>query len=323
MYYITTQKNNASKELAKNVVLYLRQKKGVIAQNLKESGIIISIGDDNFLLKTFREIKNKAVLGISPTSSFLSQANAGNFKEYIDIVEKKKFSVARRSRLQAFSEKNSTNALNEIAIFPSKSASLFRYTLLIDDELFWKDSADGFIVSTPTGSTGYNFSAGGPVAVNDPKVFVLTPINSLDKSHSSIVVNDSAVIKLTNIQSSSLPVIVVDGKIRVNLKSNSITIKKSDSYAHFVEFSKMDSVDIKLKKRNQKPNINKLADMPPSAKLIYKILATEGEMTQKEIINESMLPARTVRHTLQMLVDIGIVSKKPHLADTRQMIYNI
>ena len=66
-----------------------------------------------------------------------------------------------------------------------------------------------------------------------------------------------------------------------------------------------------------------LPDLPPSAKLVYKVLEYNGPMTQKGIVEESMLSARTVRYALERLEDIDIVTEDVYFADARQNLYEI
>lgn len=66
-----------------------------------------------------------------------------------------------------------------------------------------------------------------------------------------------------------------------------------------------------------------LGDLPPSAKLVYKVLEYNGAMTQKDIVEESMLSARTVRYALERLEDIDIVSEDVYFADARQNLYEL
>ncbi len=66
-----------------------------------------------------------------------------------------------------------------------------------------------------------------------------------------------------------------------------------------------------------------LEDLPPSAKLVYKVLEYNGAMTQKGIVEESMLSARTVRYALERLEDIEIVDEDVYFADARQNLYEI
>ncbi len=66
-----------------------------------------------------------------------------------------------------------------------------------------------------------------------------------------------------------------------------------------------------------------LADLPPSAKLVYKVLEYDGPLTQKQIVQESMLSARTVRYALERLENIGIVDEDVYFADARQNLYQL
>jgi len=66
-----------------------------------------------------------------------------------------------------------------------------------------------------------------------------------------------------------------------------------------------------------------LSDLPPSAKLVYKVLEYDGPLTQKQIVEESMLSARTVRYALERLQEIDLVSQDVYFADARQSIYEI
>lgn len=66
-----------------------------------------------------------------------------------------------------------------------------------------------------------------------------------------------------------------------------------------------------------------LADLPPSAKLVYKVLEYNGGMTQKQIVEESMLSARTVRYALERLEEIGVVGEDVYFADARQNLYEL
>jgi len=66
-----------------------------------------------------------------------------------------------------------------------------------------------------------------------------------------------------------------------------------------------------------------VADLPPSAKLVYKVLEYDGPMTQKGIVEESMLSARTVRYALERLEAIDVVSEDVYFADVRQNLYQL
>ena len=70
-------------------------------------------------------------------------------------------------------------------------------------------------------------------------------------------------------------------------------------------------------------DVERLSDLPPSAKLVYKVLEYKGSLTQKQIVEESMLSARTVRYALERLEGIGAVDEDIYFADARQNLYQL
>ena len=336
MYFITSRNDNDSLELANNVISYLRKKNidFEIDKDVKLSGnkniisetradFILVIGDDNLILETFRKLgkKQMPLLGIASMQSFLAQSDASSFSQHIDLIEKKKYTIQKKSRIIAIFDGNTYPALNDIGIFASKSASLMRYTLNVNESQLWKDSADGIIISTPTGSTGYTFSAYGPIILGEPSILSITPIASIEKK-TTVIVSDGSVVNIADVQASS-PVVIMDGDVRVPLKSNIVEIERSKYDALFVEFSKEHSIEKKLKKRTSIVSTSKLKSMPASAKLIHKILSYEGDLTQKELISISMLPERTVRYALDVLLEKRLISSRPYLNDARQTVYGV
>lgn len=336
MYFVTSKIDRESLELAKNVVASLKESniKYAIDKELSISGpkrelgkdfeLVIAVGDDRFILQTFRKLGKEQipVFAIASMPSFLAQANTLNFKYCLNLIKKNKYDVFKRSRLVAKIDKiTSQIALNDIGLFSSKTASLLKYNLVLNEELFWKDMGDGLVVATPTGSTGYSLSAGGPIVLEEPNILALTPISSMEK-HSSVIVADNTKIKIADIEGYR-PILIVDGEVRIPINIGEVVIEKSPYSANFVIISKEHSLESRLKKRAIKFNIERLRNLPASSKLIYKILQHEGSMTQKEIISTSLLPERTVRYALNLLLKKGLIINQPHFSDARQTMYVI
>jgi len=337
MYYIKARNDKDSIELAKSVILYLKKKnlgfetdegtKIIGSKNsLKNTNAnyILAIGDDNLILEAFRGLGKKQIplLGIASMQSFLAQSDSALFQQHIDLIEKKKFILQKKSRIVAdINDGQKYSALNDIGIFPAKSASLMRYSLSINSSQLWKDSADGIIVSTPTGSTGYSFSAYGPIILDEPEILSITPIASLEK-RTTVIVSDKSLIKIADVQATS-PMVIMDGDVRVPLKSDFVGIEKSKYDALFIEFSKEYAIEKKMKKRTATLASAHTKNLPPSAKLVFKILSYEGDLTQKEVINATGLPERTVRYALELLLRKGLITQSPYLNDARQTVYGI
>lgn len=334
MYFITSKTDKESLELAKSAADYLRKNnmKFVAGKEINigrkgigdECELVIAVGDDRFILENFRRLGKTQipVFAIASAQSFLAQANTLNFRYCLNLIKKKKYKIFKRTRIVArFNNAVTPIGLNDIGLFSYKSASLLKYSLMLNEEPFWRDSSDGVIIATPTGSTGYSMSAGGPIILGEPHVFAITSISSLEK-HSPVAVSDDTKIKMSDIRGNR-PILVVDGEVRIPVNAREITIEKSPWNANFVIFSKEYQLESKLKKRTIKVNIDKLKELPASSKLIYKILVHEGNMTQKELINASLLPDRTVRYALNILIKKGLVMHQPHFTDARQTVYGV
>ncbi|MEK6983399.1 MAG: NAD(+)/NADH kinase [Nanoarchaeota archaeon] len=337
MYFITSKPDAESLELAKSISTLLKENKlkHAIGKETQIIGLkkelaemdcefIIAVGDDGFFLKTFRRLGKvqTPVFPIASGQSFLAQANTLNFRHFLGLVIRNKYEIFKRSRLVAsFDGTSSPIGLNDIGLFSSKSASLIKYSLVLNDEILWHDVGDGLVVATPTGSTGYSLSAGGPIVLDEPSILALTPISSMEK-HSSVIVSDSTKIKIKSIEG-SCPVLIIDGEVRIPIKGKEVIIEKSPYKGNFVIFSKEHSLEAKLKKRTIKFDAERLRNLPASSKLVYKILQNEGDMTQKDIINNSMLPERTVRYALGALSKNRLITCQPHFSDARQTVYRI
>jgi len=336
MYYITSRRDFSSIELTKKIISYLKKKKigFVVDKSLNIPGtkkllkdidpeFILAVGDDNVILNVFHALEKKQipVLGIASVQSFLAQSDANSFENHINLIQKNKFNIFKRSRIVAKIDNRKYSALNDIGIFSSKSASLIRYNLNINNELLWKDNADGLIIATPTGSTGYSYSAHGPIILDEPEVLSITPISSIEKKSSMIIPNKSKIL-INNVQA-TLPIVIMDGDVRVPLRKDEVYIEKSKYDAYFVQFSKEYAIEDKLKKRTTTVRTGKTRILPASAKLVYQTLRYEGNLTQKEIINLTYLPERTVRYALELLLRKNLITKHPYLSDARQTVYGV
>ncbi|MHA2162389.1 MAG: hypothetical protein ACXAEB_09770 [Candidatus Thorarchaeota archaeon] len=294
-----------------------------------ESDVIAIVGSDGVLLKSLLSMTTIPV-PILPIASrgqpdFLFDVPAMGFESVVTDLIDGRWSEERRMRLVAnITGKDGPPLLNDIGIFARRSATLLRYSLFLDGESFWKDGSDGLIISTPTGSTAYSMSVGGPVILNPSKVISIIPVNSINPARRPLVVPDEMQIEIRDLTSSVTIEAVIDGQIRRKVDGSPILIKRSDQDAIFVKFSeeRVDALRGKLLKKTE--TIDDLAqDLPPSAKLVLKVLEYKGQLTQKGIIEETMLPSRTVRYALSLLISEGLVSKHLSLRDSRQGLYEV
>jgi len=291
----------------------------------KQADCIIVLGGDkgvrNYFHRTFDTIS--PVLGISEgeASGFLAQIDLREFSSYVKVLKKQKYTVEEVPRLGVkIDGKNVYPVLNDVAVFSSKSAMLMEHTLSVNGEEVWHDNSDGIIVSTPIGSSAYSMSAGGPVLFQDSAVFEIISVNSLDVTRRPIIVSNDSSIEISDIYARLHCEVVLDGTDRY-------TVHKTVECNKFLPSAKI----IRLKKDStaisalaKKVHLaEELLSMPPSSKLLLKTLEYEGALTQKDLSNKTLLPARTVRLALSHLLQKGYVKKKVSIRDARQKIYEI
>ncbi|MHA1930680.1 MAG: MarR family transcriptional regulator, partial [Candidatus Thorarchaeota archaeon] len=231
----------------------------------------------------------------------------------------------KRTRLVATIQgKDTPPILNDIGIFCKRSATLLRYSLFINDELFWKDGSDGLIISTPTGSTAYSMSVGGPVILHPSEVFSIIPVNSINTSRRPLIIPSDMKIDIRDLSSSVSIEAVLDGQKRLKVGDSPIAVRRAESDAVFVKFDEELLAALRGKLQRKTENYENLQHgLPPSAKLILKVLEYNEELTQKQIIEESMLPPRTVRYALSLLISDGLIKKHTSLRDSRQALYSL
>jgi len=263
------------------------------------------------------------VLGISESESsgFLAQIDLKELPSYVNRIKKQDYNIEEVPRLGVkIDGKNVYSVLNDVAVFPSKSAMLMEHVLRVNGEEVWHDNSDGIIISTPIGSSAYSMSAGGPMIFQDSAVFGIISVNSLDITRRPLIVSNDSRIEIDDISSRLYCEVVLDGIDRYKVQQ-SVEATKFTPSAKIIRMKKNSTAISALAKKVQLAE--ELLHMPPSAKLILKILEYEGTMTQKDLVKKTLLPDRTVRLAISHLLNKGYVKRKVSLRDARQKIYEI
>ena len=291
----------------------------------KQSDCIIVLGGDKgvrqYFHRTFDTIS--PVLGISEgeASGFLAQIDIREFSSYVKILKKQNYLIEEVPRLGVkIDGKNVYPVLNDVAVFSSKSAILMEHTLRVNGDEVWHDNSDGIIVSTPIGSSAYSMSAGGPVLFQDSAVFEIISVNSLDVTRRPIIASNGSSIEIDDIYARLHCEVVLDGLERYKV-NKIVECTKFLPPAKIIRLKKDSTAISALAKKVHLAE--ELLSMPPSSKLLLKTLEYEGSMTQKDLANKTLLPARTVRLALSHLLNKGYVKKKVSIRDARQKIYEI
>ena len=170
----------------------------------KKADCILVLGGDKGVRNYFHRTFNSSipVLGINESESdgFLAQVDLKQFSTYAKRLKKMDYRVEDVTRLGVkIDGKSVYPVLNDVAVFPSKSAMLMEHILRINGDEVWHDSSDGIIISTPIGSSAYSMSAGGPVIFQDSSVFGIISVNSLDIIRRPLIVSNDSVIEIDEI----------------------------------------------------------------------------------------------------------------------------
>ena len=287
--------------------------------------VLVVVGDNAFLLSTLRARDvDIPVLGVGSAGfGVLMEVTVQEFEANVKRLRAGDFWVEPVDRMRCTVGEREFAALNEAAVVSAQSGQFVRYSLWVDDELVWRDRGDGVIVATPTGSTAYALSAGGPIVLSRTRVFSIVPICSGDDNH-PVVVSEDAAVSVTDVTAQAGVEVVLDGRERVRVgKGQVVRIARHDLPARFVRFGEKRYTRIlgKLKREGDPSPV--LNEAPPSAKFMLKLLEFEGPLTQQEMIRESGLSPRTIRNALTFLLSQGLVTKEPSLRDARQDLYKL
>lgn len=291
----------------------------------KEVDLVLVAGGDRGILDYFHRVTTDSapVLGISETEAtgFLAQLEVRDLEFATSRLKHGDFEVDEVFRLAVKVDGRQVDpVLNDVAVFPSKSATLMEHVLKIDGTDVWHDKSDGVIISTPTGSTAYTMSAGGPMVLQKSQVFLVVSVNSLDNTRRPLVVPNDVTLEVMDITSRYHCEVVLDGGRRVRIKKT-FGCSKHEFPARLVRLvGDSSAASLMAKKVKLAEDMLK---MPPSAKLILKTLEYEGTLSQKDLAARTMLPERTVRLSLSHLLSQGYVKKKTSLRDARQRIYEL
>lgn len=165
--------------------------------------LLLSIGGDGTFLKTITLIQDSGipVLGINVGRlGFLAYVAPDRIQPSMDAVFAKRYSVKDRSLLMVETKAddfgNTPYALNEVAVHKKDSSSMITIHLEIDGKSMCSYWADGLIISTPTGSTGYNLSCGGPIVAPNTECLIITPKAPHNLTVRPLVVKDDVKIRM-------------------------------------------------------------------------------------------------------------------------------
>ena len=207
------------------------------------------VGGDGTFLKTSSQT-DKPLVGINcGTLGFLTDTNPEDIKPTLIHLIDGTYEIENRMMIEGeIIRKDETirvpPSLNDICI-AKNNLGILRFTISIDSKLISHYAADGLILCTPTGSTAYNFSCGGPVCDPTAKIITITPIAPHTLLNRSMILSDESLveIKMGEIRSNTTAFLMYDGNSIEIDESDIIRIKKSDKVAHIVKFDNQSFID--------------------------------------------------------------------------------
>jgi len=206
--------------------------------------ILISIGGDGTILRAATYVRNTGIpiLGINAGKlGFLAKVQKDNIDSFLQLVINKEFTISKRTLLSIDSKpsnkylKEINFALNEISVSRKDTTSMITIETYLNGEYLTSYWADGLIISTPTGSTGYSLSCGGPVLTPNAKCFVITPIAPHNLNARPLVIQDNTEIKLKISGREPQYLVSLDSRISTLSNNSILTIKKTPFKINMVE----------------------------------------------------------------------------------------
>jgi len=208
--------------------------------------LALTLGGDGTLLSTTREVASQGVpiCGINMGQlGFLTEIELADLAPAMERILRGDYYIEERPMLEAVIDRPegaivAVPALNDVVVAKGGFSRMIRLKLFIDDHLTANYPADGLIVSTSTGSTGYSLSAGGPIVSPNLKVTIITPICPHSLNTRSLVVSDKESIRIETLATHDDIVLTIDGQTLYNLKScDKILVRSSPYRARFIKFN--------------------------------------------------------------------------------------
>ena len=225
----------------------------------EKSDFLVVLGGDGTLLAVAREIGERPVpiVGINlGRLGFLAEIAPGERFEALARFLEGDYEVTQRMRLEVEAsrggQKTSTFlALNDAVIARSDPSRMIDVELRVDGDLVTTYPADGVVVATPTGSTAYSLSAGGPILLPSTGAFVLTPISAHTLSQRPLVLPGKARVELTVFPREGEAQLTVDGQSHVSLQpGDSVKVTGSHHPVSFVTSPFLSHFDLLRTKLN-------------------------------------------------------------------------
>ena len=210
-------------------------------QMMREMDMVVIFGGDGTVLKFLDGVKkfNAPILAVNMGNlGYLTECGVNELETVLDYVIKGQFKVEKRFLLSASFASRNYYALNEVLLSRGTRLNTLPISVYLDDEFTQTFCGDGVMVSTPTGSTAYSLSAGGPILSPDVSAYLVTPVCPHSLNVRPMVVSDDKILKMECIRPGASAHIYIDGRDKGALPvGEKLTVKKSDAEVKFVRIN--------------------------------------------------------------------------------------
>lgn len=217
-----------------------------------ESDIIMVFGGDGTILRIVKDCAKYETLIFAINMGhigFLTEIENINLEDSLDLICNKEYNIDERDLLDVSYRGKHHYALNEIVVARGSRTKMVTIELSINDCIVDKINADGIIISTPTGSTAYSLSAGGPICAPDVDAFIVTPISPHSLHSRPIVINNKCNISIKLNKADPCAYLNLDGyDLAEMVVDDDLKISKATLSAKFIRFNNYNFYDNFLNK---------------------------------------------------------------------------
>ncbi|MCD6237310.1 MAG: NAD(+)/NADH kinase [Thermoplasmata archaeon] len=225
-------------------------KESFTLKELNESvDIAVTVGGDGTILFALREIEKPVFAINSSAVGFLTEADGKTAKSGLEQILKGEYNIVERAKLKVVMDgKRLPDAANEITLQTANIAKMIEFDVLVDEEIIESMEADGIIIATPTGATGYALSVGGPIVDPEIQGAVIAPIAPFKLSARPWIVPYRKKICVELTKDSKEAKLVIDGRDYISVSpGKKVCVTASEKKARFVRFGESFYQAVRLK----------------------------------------------------------------------------
>jgi NAD+ kinase len=215
--------------------------------------LLVVLGGDGTLLSVAREISSKTsvpIFGINIGNlGFLSSIEITDIDKAIKKIKKGEYMIDSRMLLHCHSDEDKDmridNAFNDIVVSRGTLSRMVKFQVYVDNKLYSTFKGDGLIVATPTGSTAYSFSAGGPFIYPNLDLITLTPICPHTRSMHTIVLSGNSTIEIIPENGEDEIYLTIDGQKATKIKEGTpIKVRRAKKHVQLLLFDDYDYFNV-------------------------------------------------------------------------------